>query len=116
MAEQVNFIKRVYSKEQYPRVIDTSFTQLQTGNSLPEPTNPLPTVAEFFSSYEALFYTIPKEGATDSHQYLVERSGEYLGEDNTNSEVQALLQEITQLRAENLELLQQISKLNTSNV
>lgn len=118
MAEQIILNKRVYSKTQYPDVIDVSFKQLVPTNTTntPQPNLNLPSINEFFAYYDSLFYTIPKEGEINSHQYLVNRSQEYIGEQTTSTEVQALLREITELRAENLQLLQQISNLNTTNV
>lgn len=116
MSEQVNLSKRVYSKLQYPRVISTEFTQLipvDTNTALAD-TIVLPTISEFFTYYETLFLDIPKTGSTNSHEYLVQRSGDYVGQDTTNTEIQALLQEITQLRTENLELLKQINNLTTN--
>lgn len=119
MAEQVILNKRVYSKTQYSDVIDTSFKQL-INTTVPvtqqlDTTN-LPTVTEFFTYYDSLFYTIPKEGEVNSHQYLVNRSQQYIGEQQTSTEIQALLREVTELRAENLELLEQVTKLSANNV
>jgi len=56
--EQITPNKLVYDKNQYERVIDTSFTQLVQ----PQITSSLPTitVAEFFQNYQELFFSIPK--------------------------------------------------------
>ena len=100
--------KIVYDKGQYERVINTSFTQLIQ----PQITSSLPTitVAEFFQNYQELFFSIPKFGDTDSHEYLVKTSGEYIGSTNVNDDlIQALLEETNQLRQENLDLQQQIT-------
>jgi len=112
MAEQINLNKTVYSKTQYERVIDTSFTQLVE----PTPVSPLSipsiSVAEFFNNYQEIFYQIPKFGETNSHEYLIKTSQAYLGESQVdNDTIQALVDEVTQLRQENLDLQQQI--LNT---
>jgi hypothetical protein len=99
--------KIVYDKGQYERVINTSFTQLIQ----PQITSSLPTitVAEFFQNYQELFFSIPKFGDTNSHEYLVKTSGEYIGSTNSNdSLIQALLDETDQLRQENLNLQQQL--------
>ena len=106
--EQITPIKLVYDKNQYERVIDTSFTQLVQ----PQITSSLPTitVAEFFQNYQELFFSIPKFGDTNSHEYLVKTSGEYIGSTNVNDDlIQALLEETNQLRQENLDLQQQIT-------
>jgi hypothetical protein len=106
--EQVIPTKIVYDKNQYEKVIDTSFTQLVQ----PQITSSLPTVtiAEFFQNYQELFFSIPKFGDTNSHEYLVKTSGEYIGSTNVNDDlIQALLEETNQLRQENLDLQQQIT-------
>ena len=107
MAEQIDLNKVVYSKTQFERVIDTSFTQLVE----PEPVSPLSipsiSVAEFFTNYQEIFYQIPKFGSTNSHEYLIKTSGEYINATQTNETIQALIEEITQLKQENLELQRQ---------
>jgi hypothetical protein len=110
--ENITPNKLVYDKSQYERVIDTSFTQLvqlQITSSLPTI-----TVAEFFQNYQELFFSIPKFGDTNSHEYLVKTSGEYIGSTNVNDDlIQALLEETNQLRQENLDLQQQITSGST---
>ena len=108
MGQQVKLVKRVYDKNQYQKVIDTSFTQLvqpitaATGSILP-------SVNQFFDYYNQLFFDIPKFGETNSHEYLIKTSQEYIGTTNVvNDEIQALISEITELRQENLELQQQL--------
>ena len=95
----------VYNKNQYQRVIDTSFTQLVQ----PQVTTIAPTisVAEFFQNYQQIFYQIPKFGEINSHEYLIKTSQEYIGGTEPQDDLtQALINEITQLRQENLELQQ----------
>ena len=110
--ENITPNKLVYDKSQYERVINTSFTQLVQ----PQITSSLPTitVAEFFQNYQELFFSIPKFGDTNSHEYLVKTSGEYIGSTNVNDDlIQALLEETNQLRQENLDLQQQITSGST---
>lgn len=101
MKQQVPLNKETYSKTQYERTINTSFTQLgvtpQAGDIV------LPTVDEFFQYYSELFYQIPKYGAINSHEYLVEQSSTYIGEQQQLEEIQALQAEITELRQQLLE-------------
>ena len=97
--------KIVYDKSQYERVINTSFTQLVQ----PQITSSLPTitVAEFFQNYQELFFSIPKFGDINSHEYLVKTSSEYIGSTSINDDlIQALIEETNQLRQENLDLQQ----------
>lgn len=115
MGQQVNLIKQVYDKNQYKKVIDTSFTQLVTTNAA-STGSILPTVDEFFFYYNQLFFDIPKFGVTNSHEYLIKTSQDYIGVSNVvDDEKQALIDEITELRQENLELQQQILNNVTSN-
>jgi hypothetical protein len=114
MKKEINIQKRVFEKQQYEQVIDTSFTQLGIQNQPPvEPETQ--TVAQFFETYTNLFYQIPKEGITNSHRFLVEQSGEYIGGEGISEEITALQEEITNLREENLELQQQLLNLARTN-
>ncbi len=108
--EQINLNKTVYSKTQYERVIDTSFTQLIEPVTPIIPSSPSISVAEFFSNYQEIFFQIPKFGDINSHQYLIQTSQEYIGSDQVDDTLlNSLIEEITQLRQENLELQQQLS-------
>ncbi len=108
MSEKITLSKNVYSKTQFEKTVDTSFSQLAP--PAPEtPTSDLPSVDQFFTYYRELFFNIPKEGETNSHQYLVNTSGEYIGDTGTSIEIQVLLEEIDNLRSQVLtqqELLQ----------
>jgi hypothetical protein len=118
MAEQINLNKVVYSKTQYERVIDTSFTQLVETTPVSPTVIPSISTAEFFQNYQEIFYQIPKFGDTNSHEYLIKTSQAYLGSSQINDEtIQALIDEVTILRAENLDLQQQIINLQvTGNI
>ena len=109
MAEKINLNKNVFNKQDFLNTVNTSFTQLVSPSELP---TPIFTVDDFFVQYENLFFQIPKEGDINSHQYLVERSGAYIEFNRVNEEIQALLEEITQLRQENLELNQAIADIS----
>jgi hypothetical protein len=117
MAQQeILLTKQVYDKNQYQKVIDTTFTQLvQPASTVTG--SMLPTIDEFFSYYNQLFFDIPKFGETNSHEYLIKTSQEYIGVSNVvNDEIQALIDEVTQLRQENLNLQQQIlDSVNSNN-
>ncbi len=106
--EKINLIKQVYPKNEVNNVINTNFTEfiLPTTQSAV-----IVSVDEFFSQYQTLFYQIPKFGETNSHEYLIKTSGEYIGITTPTSEtIQALIDEINTLRQENLQLqTQQIS-------
>ena len=114
--EQVNLNKSVFEKRQYERVIDTSFTQLVQPAATSSVVPPSISVAEFFTNYQTLFFEIPKYGNTNSHEYLIKTSQAYAGEFNNDDTIQALIEEVTQLRQENLVLQQQILSTDTASI
>lgn len=112
MAETIAIEVIGYNKTELNRTVNTQFTQFGVTASAAElPTATTITVPEFFTAYQNLFYTIPKYGETNSHEYLVKTSGDYIGGPAVNAEIQALQQEITQLRQENLDLQQSLVNL-----
>ena len=81
MADQkVDLIKKTYSKEEYSKVIDTQFSQLGVV-SINEEIENTTTVNQFFDLYNNLFYDIPALGDTNSHEYLIKTSKEYINFD-----------------------------------
>ena len=104
--ERVRLKKQVYAKNAVDNVINTGFTQLTPQTPVVPEVQP-PNIEEFFTQYSSLFFAIPKFGSTNSHEYLVKTSGEYINATQTNETIQALIEEITQLRQENLELQRQ---------
>ena len=113
--EQLNLNKRVYAKNQYERVIDTKFSQLATSPSdVPPPTTPTISVDEFFQNYTDLFFQIPKFGEVNSHEYLVKTSTDYIGSTAISNDIQALIDEINLLQAQNLELNQKLVEVQLS--
>ena len=110
--KKVDLQKKVFSKEEYQRTIDTSFNQLGVV-SIQEELAAEPTVEEFFDLYNELFYDIPAEGDLNSHRFLVVQSGAYINFDEIQEEIQALRNEIAGLRTENLELQQEIVDIQT---
>jgi hypothetical protein len=119
MDNKISLNKINFSKTQYERVIDTTFTQLV--QPAPQETV-VPTtvsVSEFFQNYQALFFSIPKFGNVNSHEYIIKTSQEYAGNFNNNEDIiQALIEEINQLRQENLEIRQQLlnTEIPTQNI
>jgi hypothetical protein len=99
MEQTVDTKKGVFNKAQYPKTINTQFSQLGV-TSITTAIEETLTVEEFFQSYDELFYDIPALGETNSHEYLVKTSGEYINFEENNEMVEALQQEITSLREE----------------
>ena len=112
MNENINFNKPVFNKNAYGKVIDTSFKQLGAP-SIQQQLDVQPTVNEFFAMYNELFYNIPEMGTTDSHEYLIKKSSDYILFNPNNEEITALQNEITQLRTDLLNAQKQIVELHT---
>jgi hypothetical protein len=112
MNENINFNKPVFSKNAYEKVIDTSFKQLGVP-SVQQQLATQPNVNEFFTMYNELFYNIPETGATNSHEYLIKKSSDYILFNPNNEEITALQNEISQLRIDLLDAQKQIVELQT---
>jgi hypothetical protein len=110
---KISIQKQVFNKNNFPKVVDTQFSQLINTNQADD--TPTFTLEDFFTLYEQLFFQIPKEGDSDSHQYILEREAEYLGINLNTEDVQALLAEITSLRQEILTAQQTIQTLTTGS-
>ena len=114
MAERLDLIKDVFNKAEYIKTIDTSFNELGTITPT-EAQQSQPTIGEFFELYNSLFYDIPALGNTNSHQYLINTSGEYINFEENNQEIQALQAEIAQLRSDLLSLQMQAARSAASS-
>ena len=104
--------KTVYNSGAYTNAIDTSFTQMTPP---PPPVEDIITVEQFFGYYNKIFYDIPIEGDINSHTYLVKKSGDYIGGNTVDNDIQILLDEITSLRQQLLNSQQQLLTLQTSS-
>ena len=108
--EKINLVKEVYGINTYSKAVNTDFTELVQPQV--EATDQIITVDQFFQYYDQLFFEIPTEGETNSHQYLVNRSQQYLGGSVIDAEKQALIEEINTLRQQLLDLNQNFSLIN----
>lgn len=108
MSETINIEVIGYDRSELSKTIDTQFSEFITPATTPPAAIILPTIPEFFQYYQDLFFQIPKTGETNSHEYLVKTSGEYIGGAQVNEDILALQKEITQLRQDNLELQQSL--------
>jgi len=108
---QIPVQKTVFNKNNYEQVIDINFHQLFDSQIVED--TPSFTVDDFFNLYESLFFQIPKDGESDSHKYILQKEADYLGVKIDNTDVQALLDEITSLRQELLSTQQTITSLTT---
>ena len=113
MAQNVNFNREVYNKKTYQKTIDTSFTEIGV-ESIEQQINQQPTILDFFTAYNELFYEIPEFGEINSHEFLIATSTEYIGITSNSEEVEALQNEIAQLRTDLLEAQQELINLSTN--
>ena len=113
MSENVDINLTTYNRAQFTKAVNTSFTEFGvTGEPEPSIVSQV-DINTFFEAYDALFLEIPKQGVTQSHQYLANRSGEYAGGEDINAEIEALTAEVTDLREDNIALQQQIVQITT---
>jgi hypothetical protein len=113
MKTQLPLNRQVFLKDEFYNTINTNFSELV--NVVPNVVFDInqATVGDFFELYNKIFFEIPKEGTTNSHEFLVRESGEYINFSQNNEEIQALLEEINILRQENLNLINTINDLST---
>lgn len=98
----------VFGKQTYPKVIDTQFKELVP---ITNDNSQFQTIDYFFNLYNDLFYQIPPLGDTNSHQYLINKSGDFVGIEARSSDVDALIDEINSLRQQLLDANKQIIDL-----
>lgn len=103
MSEQVKLVKEVYGRNTYTRVINTSFSELYFAVTASVSPSTQLTVEAFFDVYNDLFFQIPATGDLNSHEYLVKRSGEYLGGGVLTDNEKIYIEEINSLRQQLLE-------------
>tara|TARA_Y100001972_G_scaffold94736_1_gene116380 strand:+ start:8027 stop:8425 length:399 start_codon:yes stop_codon:yes gene_type:complete len=106
--EDISFNKRVFNKRDYINIIDPSFNQLESQN-IEEQIEKQPSVQEFFDLYNTLFYQINELGPTNSHEFLVKTSGEYINSEPNNELIEALQNEISSLREDLLRTQQEMA-------
>ena len=111
MSKKIDTRKKVFNKAEYEKTINTSFNDLGT-TSITEDLAKQTSPEEFFQLYDELFYELPLLG-DNSHEYLVKTSGEYINFDQNSEIIEALQQEITALREENLNKDIQLAELES---
>lgn len=111
MAESYRFKKTVTDKEKFKKTVNTSFQTFVE----PTPEEDTDTVEEFFRLYQKLYYEIPLEGTSNSHEFLIRESSKLVDIEKDNENIQPLLDEITQLRTRLLEANQTIIDLQVGN-
>ena len=114
MSQEVKLIKEVYGRNTYTKVIDTTFSELYVPDTASLAPSTQVSVEAFFDAYNDLFFQIPATGDLNSHEYLVKRSGEYLGGGVLTDNERAYIEEINSLRQQLLEA--NTNYLNLTNI
>ena len=109
---RIDLNRVVFNKLKYEKTIDTAFTELLPPTPEADET-PILTVEQFFQAYNTLFFEIPKTGI-NSHNELIQTSTEYIGDEQSNAELDALFQEINNLRAELLTSQEELINFQTA--
>jgi len=106
MAEKIELKKTVFPRNEFQKVINTSFT------TFVEPVEDTElSVDDFFIEYERLYFEIPVTGEVNSHEYLIRRSRELVDFEEDTVDIQPLLEEIASLREQLLTANQTILEL-----
>lgn len=107
-SENVQLVREAFDRKEFNDTINTNFTQLgltqQSDRDLSFFDPNLASVEDFFNIYNNLFFIIPKYGEINSHEYLIKESSDYIDYKANQEEIQALLDEIAELRETNLQL------------
>lgn len=106
MAE-INIEKTVYNRKEFERVVDRGFKTFVPPVEIAD----LDTVTELFRLYNKLYLEIPLRNSNSSHEYLIRRSSELVDLDEGDDQLQPLLDEITNLRAQLVEANEDILRL-----
>ena len=114
MSEEINFNKTVFNKAQYIKTINTAFSELGV-TTAQEQLDTQPTVEEFFSLYNQLFYEIPEFGEINSHEFLIQQSSEYINFEANQETIDELQNEISRLREDLLTSQKQTIELEIGN-
>jgi len=113
MVDTINLSKKVVRKEEFSKVVDTSFTTF-TSEYINNPLEaPELSVEEFFNEYNKLFFSIPVDGKVNSHEFLISKSGELVNLDITSLQTSLLLEEIDNLRIELVAAYRKIEELQS---
>lgn len=99
---------KVYNRSEADFILDRTFSQFGQQEEVSGR-----TVEQFFIDYENLYYQIPVEGDINSHRYLIQKSSELVDLEETEPDIQPLLDEITLLRSQSVVDQQTIIDLRT---
>lgn len=110
MANEIEIKKTVVNKTQFDKIVNNTFTTFLP----PQEDQPEDSIDELFRLYDKFYFEIDLRGNDNSHEYLIERSSELVQLEKSTEEIQPLLDEIAQLRAQLLEANRQILDLESN--
>ena len=108
---KIRIEKDSYRLKQFDRVIDREFKTFIE----PQPEVDTDTVEELFRLYDKLFYSIPIEGESNSHQFIIKKSSELATYEKYTEDIQPLLDEIANLRQQLLETNESLLEFESSS-
>jgi len=97
--ENIVIEKRLYGNRSFSRLANRDFNELHQEKKI--------DIKKFFGEYDELFYEIPKQGAENSHNFLIEKSTDYIRDyidpkdeiiENLENQVQGMEEELETLR------------------
>tara|TARA_R110000744_G_scaffold55336_1_gene117012 strand:- start:944 stop:1345 length:402 start_codon:yes stop_codon:yes gene_type:complete len=102
--QNITLVRQAFDKEKFNQTINIEFTELGVPPlDLSFFDSNLATVGDLFNIYNNLFFDIPKTGP-NSHTTLIEESSQYVNYQANQVEIESLLDEIAELREQNLQL------------
>lgn len=109
MASNIEIKKTVVGTNEFSKVVNRDFT------TFVQPTQQTNTdsIDELFRLYDKFYFEIDLTGETNSHEYLIRKSSELVSLEQTTEDIQPLLDEIAQLREQNLQLNEQLINLES---
>lgn len=110
MANEIEIKKTVVNKTQFDKIVNNTFTTFLP----PQEEQPEDSIDELFRLYDKFYFEIDLTGNDNSHEYLIRRSSELIQLEKSTEEIQPLLDEIAQLRAQLLEANRQILDLESN--
>ena len=105
--------KTVFDKDAFNKVINTQFNQLQPASGLNQSTDTVPsfTLEDFLTLFNSLYDLIPP----DILRQLLERIAGTLNVRIDDSDIQALLEEITSLRQQLIDIQTTVNSIKQVN-
>ena len=97
VSHPITIKKRVYSSKSSKKIVDKGFSEFHKSSKSEEV-----DLKKVWTDHENVFYSIPKEGSIDSHEYLIKSSLDYYSDfqDERDEEIMDLTKRIVELEQE----------------